>query len=123
MHLSGEVSSDSMPGYHIHVILTPVSDRWIPFEAFKDLPDEQRNDVGSWLGANGFRIDSIRAYAETVTLRNTSYIRSLDMDVGQWIYPLIASRVLKRVELAMSKPWKIILGGTEYHYAARFGGH
>ena len=104
-------------GFLIHIILPPVSDHYIPLDTFKHaIVEDEKAILSQWLDSKGFRIDSIRIDAELVTVLDATYMRSLNMIIGQVKYPLYSSKVLNTVKRTLETKWVILVNGTKYYY-------
>ena len=109
-----------VPGFEIHVIMTPVSEQSIPLAEFSELIDSVP-EIDDWLDTNGLHINHLIMYAEEETANdNTTFLGVLNMILGSNKYPLNVQQVLKAIEKALSKVWVITLDKTVYTYKVQF---
>ena len=106
-------------GYEIHVIMTPVSELFIPLTEFNNLTERVHN-INDWLDTKGLDINHLIMYAEETEMDNKTLLGAMNMRLGSDKYPLNAQEMLKTIETSVSKEWSITLNKIVYPYKVQF---
>ena len=108
-----------VPGYEIHVIITPVSEHKIPLEEFNKVTEREPN-MNNWLDTKGLDINHLIMYAEEAVQDNITLLGVMNIRLGSDKFPLNAQKLLKAIEKSISRQWVITLDKTVYTYEVEF---
>ena len=108
-------------GYLVHLIMTPTSDNYIRLDAFRRVIDGREPKMKQWLDSKGIKVDSIRVYADLMVVHNVSYMRTLNVIVGEEAkHSLIPADVLKTIQSSLNERWRIKVDDLKYYFNVAF---